>query len=86
MMQILQKLDISQYEFEEFCEKWAFVLHERTISGKFNGDYDEFWKDFLSINPDNWMKYRYVTSLGDKVIFEPSSQNKFEEFWQFKVG
>jgi hypothetical protein len=85
MLPTLQTLHISQYEFEEFCERWAFVLHEKLISTKFNGDYDQFWKEFYDINPNIWVKYVYTTSLGTKVRFQPSSNSKWETFWEYVV-
>ena len=87
MIPILQTLDISQYEFEEFCDKWAFTLFEKAKHNKFNGDYDQFWEDFESINPNIYLnKYEYTTKLGTNVRFYPSSMDRREEFWEYKVN
>lgn len=86
MLAILQQYDISQYEFEEFCDKWTFTLFEKAKLKKFNGDYDQFWGDFLEIKPDiSIRKYKYITKLGTQVIFKPSSKDYDEEFWTFEL-
>lgn len=86
MLAPLQLHDISQYCFEEFCEKWAFELYERAVSDKFNDDGEEFWKDFHDIEPDIYLdSYMYITSLGTKVVFTPSSDSRYEIFWTYRV-
>lgn len=82
-MNILTQYDISEYLFEEFCEKWVFVLYERAITGEFHGDYDLFWEEFENINPDCNIIYDYITSLETRVIF--SNNDKNNEYFSFKV-
>lgn len=72
----LQKLDISQAEFEDFCEKYAFQWFERAKNGSgFNGDYEQMWDDFHAIQPSDKFKYEYITSLGTLVKFEYNLDN-----------
>lgn len=87
MLPVLQTQDISQYEFEEFCEKWVFHFYEKTKGGNaFSDDqYDEFWEDFEKINPSIWVTYTYITSLKTKVTFFPSSGDKYETFFTFNT-
>ena len=87
MMPILQQYDISQYEFEQFCENWVFEIYERSKNGHFNDgvDYDDFWEEFNDIKPSIWVKYSYTTSLGTTIEFKPVSNGKYETFFEFKI-
>ena len=90
-MQILQTLDISQYEFEEFCEKWAFNFYERTqikensalrdawTLGFNEKEYDKMWDEFIEINPSREIKYNYITKLNTNISFY------MEGSWTFKI-
>lgn len=85
----LQQFDISQAEFEDFCEKWAFEFHERAMPGVgFNGDYDQMWKDFESIQPTDKFKYEHITKLGTKIKFKYCLDNYINpgsNFFTFEV-
>jgi hypothetical protein len=88
MQPILQTEDISTYEFEEFCEKWAFYFYERSVGGTNKYDYDELWVDFNRIEPRPYITYRYTTSLGTKVVFKISNDSAFyfSNYYEFKVS
>lgn len=85
MLPVLQLYHISQYEFEEFCDKWVFQFYEKAVSGKFIGDYEAMWKDFEKIEPNNNILYSYTTKLETKVTFFPSSDRKWETFFTYKT-
>jgi hypothetical protein len=85
----LQRLDLSQAEFEDFCEKWAFQFYERTVTKSgFSGDYDQMWEDFFEIQPSDKFKYQYVTSLGTQITFTYNLDNYVnpgDNFYTFKL-
>lgn len=66
-------VDISQYEFEEFCDEFAFFFYERANGG--SGDlYEYVWDEFCNRITDWDMKqpwiYRHKTNLGTLIHFK----------------
>lgn len=90
---VLQIEDVSQYEFEEFCEKWCFYFYERAfLRGRRIGlkeigedQYLKMWAEFSYIQPNIFLKYEFETSLGTRIIFHPSSNDIYEIFYTFEI-
>ncbi len=80
------QFDISQYEFEEFCDKWMFEFYEKTNGGEFgNEKYDEMWDDFYKIHTFKCFKYEYITPLKTWIKFTPSKDTWADMFWDFNT-
>ena len=80
------QFDISQYEFEEFCDKWMFYFYEKSNGGEFDSEkYSQMWHDANKIGFNINFKYEYITSLKTWIKFKPSSDTPLGVFWDFKI-
>lgn len=84
----LQTIDISEYLYEEFCEKYTFYFYERALGGSnFDKNYSEMWADFLEIKnmaPRSIVKFSYITKLNTKVTFRHGDLN-YDYTWEFDL-
>lgn len=82
----LQLYDITQYEFEEICEKHKFYFFEKQRGS--GGDLEEYcniWKEIDKIDLSPNIKYKYKTSLGNIVELQNDNDREWpEDSWTIK--
>jgi len=83
-MNVLQQYDISQYEFAEICDKYAFYFHESSKGGSNYSEYCKIWEEIEAIKPSMCFKYEHETPLGDIVKIWEDGISSVSEGWTIR--